>query len=131
MNKDYWYIGQQVSDQRYGNGIIINIKSDNVYPIIVKFENFAYLISYTKEGKLSRDYDNYPSLSPYPHVPIKYNKVFKKGDVVKYKRGNAWYLGIYDRFIENKHLVSESFNDEKLENVLNSEYVEDENILKY
>lgn len=42
-----------------------------------------------------------------------------------------WYVGIYDKFIENKHLVLEGFNDENLENVFDSQYIEDENILKY
>lgn len=129
MNKDYWYVGQKVSDQRYGDGEIVNINGEVLYPITVKFINNVK-ISYTIEGKDLHS-NLFSSLSPHSHVPIKYNKVFKKGAVVKYKKGNTWYLGIYDRFIENKHLVLEGFNDENLENVFDSEYVEDENILKY
>ena len=34
-------------------------------------------------------------------------------------------------FVENKHLVSEGFNDEKLEIVIGVEYIEDEDILKF
>lgn len=128
MNKDYWYVGQKVSDQRFGNGNIININTSALCPISVDFG--SHKEHYYIDGKY-RDGDTFPSLSPHPHIPIKYNKIFKKGDVVKYKNGKAWYLGIYDRFIENKHLVLEGFNDENLENVFNSECVEDENILKY
>lgn len=129
MENNYWYVGQKVSDQRYGNGEIISINEKDSYPIKVKFIDYT-ITCYTKSGK-SIIGDFYPALSPHPHVPIKYNKTFKKGDVVKYKSGNAWYLGIYDGFIENKHLVSEGFNDENLENVFISRYIEDENILKY
>lgn len=130
MNEDYWYIGQKVSDQRYGDGIIISTTAPLPYIIGVDFETSQTRHYYTEEGK-STSYDPFSCLSPYPHVPIKYNKIFKKGDLVKYKFEGIWYIGIYDRFIENKHLVLEGFNDENLENVFDSQYIEDENILKY
>lgn len=129
MNKDYWYVGQQVSDQRYGNGEIIDITDDKFYPITVKFVN-GFSSNYTICGKKFTE-NFFPSLSPKPHVPIKYNKVFKKGDVVKYKRGNAWYLGIYERIEEGLHKINEGFNDENMTKISSYYYIEDEDILKY
>lgn len=75
MNEDYWYIGQKVSDQRHGNGEIINININENYSITVSFLKRDDHYSIDGKSLLS---DSFPSLSPYPHVPIKYNKIFKK-----------------------------------------------------
>lgn len=132
MNKDYWYVGQQVSDQRYGNGEIIDIFDKGfkgLYPIVVRFINNV-IRAYSICGKYDIE-DLYSVLSPNPHVSIKYNKVFKKGDVVKYKRENAWYLGIYEGIEEGLHKINEGFSDENMTKIDSYYYIEDEDILKY
>ena len=129
MDKDYWYVGQKVSDQRYGNGEIISIDKKDSYPIKVKFIDYT-ITCYTKSGKFIIG-DFYPVLSPHPHVPIKYKTIFKKGDLVKYKYQGNWYIGIYGGIEEGSHKVYEGFDDENMTKISSYHYIEDEDILKY
>lgn len=122
MENNYWYVGQKVSDQRFGNGEIVRIDTTAFCPILVDFNGCreAYYI----DGKYTES--TLPCLSQNPHVPLEYKKVFKKGDVVLYKLNKDKWLGIYDCFEEGSHKIIYS-----LGKVNKYEYINDENIELY
>ena len=131
MENNYWYVGQKVSDQRFGNGVIIKIGFNREYAIEVIFENGSGS-TYTKEGKISVN-DAFSSLSQNPHKPLEYTKIYKqvnKDDIVLYSTGNGIkFLGIYNSFEEGIHLVVDAFN---VNNSVHSyAYVSDEDIELY
>lgn len=129
MENNYWYVGQKVSDQRFGNGeiVAINVHKD-YYPIVVDFGICKQ--HYYIDGKYVI-HDAFPSLSLNPHVPLEYNKIFKKGDIVWYLYQNIWYLGIYDCIEEGSHKVSEGFSSKDLTDVITYHYIDDEDIKLY
>lgn len=128
MENNYWYVGQKVSDQRFGNGEIVRIDTTASCPILVDFNGCreAYYI----DGKYTES--TLPCLSQNPHVPLEYNninKIFKKGEVVWYCPSNGlWYLGVYDSLEEGKHKVNTGYENNK---AFIFEYLTDEQIKKF
>ena len=129
MENNYWYIGQKVSDQRYGDGIVVDIDFIGSYPIKVDFSDDSQ--TYTLDGKSDRQ-DKFPLLSQNPHVPLEYkkiNKIFKKGEVVLFKPNSRnRYIGFYDSFEGGCHKVMFGFEQD---NSIIFEYVSDEDIELY
>lgn len=126
MENNYWYVGQKVSDQRFGNENIININTSALCPILVDFG--SHKEHYYIDGKY-RDGDAFPSLSQNPHVSLKYKKIFKKGDVVWcFLNGELWYLGVYDSLEEGNHKVSQGYTNN---GAASYEYLTDEQIKEF
>ena len=101
MKKINWYVGQKVSDQRFGNGEIIDIDlKDGEYPISVKFNDVNHI--YTLTGKFDI-FDKHPSLSQESHVPLEYEYVddIKIGDIVYAKNGNVYTYGKVKEILPN------------------------------
>lgn len=129
MENNYWYVGQKVSDQRIGEGIVVDIEFIGLYPIKVDFSD--YFQTYTLDGK--SDIDNkFSSLSQNPHVPLEYkkiNKIFKKGEVVWCLLNEGyWYLGVYHGLEGKTHKVNQGYTDD---GAVYFEYLTDEEIKKF
>ena len=129
MENNYWYIGQKVSDQRFGDGIVVDINYIGSYPIKVEFSGYSQ--TYTLDGKFNNE-NTFSILSQNLHVPLEYkpiHKLFNKGEVVWYSpSGGLWYLGIYDSLEERLHKVNLVYLDEKSADF---EYFTDEEIKKF
>ena len=129
MENNYWYVGQKVSDQRYGDGIVVAIDFNGLYPIKVNFSGYSQ--TYTLEGKFNSE-DTFSILSQNPHVPLKYNninKLFKKGEVVWcFLNGELWYLGVYEGLEKGNHKVSQGYTND---GAVSYEYLTDEQIKKF
>jgi len=99
---NYFSLGQKVSHQSFGNGIVTEIsKYLCSYPVQVMFDGFEK--SFTFDGKYQTE-DQFPSLSQSEHIPIILKKVvsFNPEELVWVKsyKSNIWnirYYAYYDR----------------------------------
>lgn len=102
--KNYYYVGQKVSHQAFGDGVVNSVKGTlKDYPIIVDFENSCK--TFTVDGRYKTD--ELPSLSQKPHVPLELEEVvsFEKGELVWIRCGiNAiWNVRFYSHYENGKH----------------------------
>ena len=63
-------IGDKVTSTAYGKGVVINIVSNDVYPITVRFEDKEATDTFTTEGRYSV-YDPTPTLIAGHHDKVK------------------------------------------------------------
>ncbi len=103
---NYYYVGQKVSHQAFGDGEVIKIDDILESPIFVKFS--SGVIRFYKDGKYL-DSDEFPSLSQQPHVPLKLKlkETFKKHERVWVKGivNQTWQCCYYCRQSGEKHYV--------------------------
>ena len=104
----YYYVGQKVSHQAYGNGKVAKIYEGGIqiYPVIVDFES-RDSFSFTIDGKHEIE-DKFPSLSQQPHVPLELKEIitFEKGELVWVKvKGNPdWDARYYSHQDERQYM---------------------------
>lgn len=102
--KNYYYVGQKVSHQSWGNGEIIALEStQKKYPIVVDFgDNHKF---FTTDGRYNET--ELPSLSQKPHVPLELEEVvsFEKEELVWYKNGDNWIVRYYSHKDGDYHII--------------------------
>lgn len=107
---NFYYVGQKVSHQGFGNGVISLIDSNECFPIMVEFK--LHNKSFTIDGRLNKN--ELPSLSQKPHVPLELEEVisFERGELVwvKFLGDSTWKARYYAEYIEGKHLVFDGQN---------------------
>jgi hypothetical protein len=101
--KNYYYVGQKVSHQAFGDGVVTSISEliEVTTPVIVKFgENYK---SFTIDGRYKKE--EFPSLSQKPHVPLELEEVvtFEKGELVWVRNGDIWDARYYSHFNGKNH----------------------------
>lgn len=98
--KTYYYVGQKVSHQAFGDGEVINLYEDSVYPISVRFGDDERL--FTADGR--HEFAQHPSLSQRPHVPLELKEIvtFEKGDLV-WVKSVIWQARYYSHFDGEQH----------------------------
>lgn len=109
----YFKVGQKVSHQSFGNGVIIDITPNDDYSLKVEFEEYDDTW-FTIDGKESVG-DPHPSLSQEPHAPLVYKEIceFEDGEWVwckdnfdvnwslrkfAYKKNNTYYCYKFQNF---------------------------------
>ena len=110
---NYYYVGQKVSHQDYGDGIVTKIDLTSVCPVVISFNNNE-LRSFTLDGKYTST-SLFPSLSQNPHVPLELKEIitFEKGELVWVKsRVNTWVVRYYSHLDGIYHMI---FNNQKKE----------------
>lgn len=99
--KNYYYVGQKVSHQAFGDGEVKTLSNGNAYyPITVEFQNHTK--TFTLDGK---SYENeLPSLSQKPHVPLELKEIvtFEKGELV-WVKSVIWQARYYSHFDGEQH----------------------------
>lgn len=111
----YFKIGQKVSHQAYGNGVVEEFIESDTYPLRVRFKDFDNdIVTFMIDGKESID-DPHSSLSQEPHVPLVYKEIseFEDGEWVwckqdfdvnwhlrkfAYKKNNTYYCYKFQDF---------------------------------
>jgi hypothetical protein len=104
--KNYYYVGQKVSHQAFGDGVVRSINLGSVCPIIVDFGDFA--MSFTTDGCLN--IGEYPTLSQKPHVHLELEEIvsFEKGELVWVRCGIVWDARYYSHFDGVNHFYFSS-----------------------
>ena len=101
----YYYVGQKVSHQEYGNGVVNEINNNCIRQIIVLFDSGRER-PFTLDGKTST-LGEFPSLSQQPHIPLKLEEIvnFEKGELVWVKDfyQNEWVVRYYSHQKERKY----------------------------
>jgi len=90
VTKKYYYVGQKVSHQSFGDGVVTSITHNmKGYPIFVHFKESCK--SFTIDGRYNI-IDEFSSLSQKPHVPLELEEVvtFEKGELVWVKIQTTW-----------------------------------------
>ena len=93
--KQYYYVGQNVSHQAYGNGEVVEIITGKTFPVIVKFEKLE--VTFTYDGKISRE-DEFPSLSQQLHVPLKLEEIVTFNEARAKERRRQEYFKLKQEF---------------------------------
>lgn len=99
--KNYYYVGQKVSHQAFGDGVVVDTESGNsYYPIKVEFND--YIKSFTVDGRGYRN--ELPTLSQKPHVPLELKEIvtFEKGELV-WVKSVIWQARYYSHFDGEQH----------------------------
>jgi len=98
--KNYYYVGQKVSCQGFGDGIVIELRQHSTYPVVVQFEGLQRV--FTEDGRYETT--QLPSLSQKPHIPLELEEVvsFEKG-VLVWVKIQVWEVRYYSHYDGKQH----------------------------
>jgi len=101
--KNYYFVGQKVSHQAFGDGEVKTKNNGNAYyPITVEFQNHTK--TFTIDGKIYEG--EFPSLSQKPHAPLELEEIvtFEKGELV-WMKIITWVVRHYSHFDGENHYI--------------------------